>query len=285
MQGYLISTTSYNDSIVAPIIINRFKDKIDCLGISPEYHRKNEIFVDNILIGDIERPDIVFLEESLEINNIFDSENAKKFSLIKKQYPCFTKDDLKIISGKPVILIVGLGRYCQQTNIELMLNDMMTKNGIKVFQHFSKKIYISDPKNSLGDDILQMNSDCLHSDLSIIGIECDGLSELYSHELYNIIYSTKPDYLILCIENRNVDYEKIINVCKIRFGIEPKSIIISDYFGFSDNYIDIPIYDRPLKKIYIRNSFLNSHSKEFEEHLYVNIINTVTGIKKWASII
>lgn len=290
MTGYLLSQSSYKDSIFAPIVLSRFSPKCDKIVLPCEYHSVEEFSKKNITIGTIDDSMTLFIDENVELKSTVIDTSAIDTSIYKitwgtKGVSDLTSGILSRLSQKPVVLILGLGKYSQISNIEIILNSILSKNKINIYQRFSSDFYLSDTSNGKTKNLLKDDSAKNVLDMSIIGIQLLDKKALLSHELYEIVYSLSPDYLILCLENEKTTFEQLNDICKYKFNLLPNAIHLSDYFGFGDNYYECPIFKRTNYNLFIRNEFANVSDSQLADFLSTSILNTITKIGKFAQII
>lgn len=288
MQGFIISSSSYDDHVSIPIIFNKYYPQITKLFVSCEYHSNDEIFEPYVSIGEINKDCIIFSSEN-HYRRIYENINKNSTYFVQrsvKHIKSFQYSDLpKNISSIPVILVLGIGSYSSQTSIEIMLNNIFCKNKIKTYQYYSNSFFIQNNNENQKQNLLEDQDKEINPEIAVIGIEINSKEELITDDLYDTVRQISPDYFVLCVENTKEDYLTLDNICRIRFGRSPNIITVSDYFGFYSNEIENPIYERAEKNIRIRGEFVSLRGELLNEALQKNIFNTLTSIKSIIKVI
>lgn len=288
MQGFIISSSSYDDYVSIPIIFNKYYPKITKLYVSSEYHSNNEFFEPYVSTGEINKDYIIFSSEehyrriNENINNnstYFVQRNVKHIKSFQYSNPP------KNISLIPVILVLGIGSYSSQTSIEILLNNIFSQNNVKTYQYYSNSFFIQKNNDYQKQNLLENQNNETNPEIAVIGIELNSKEDLLTDDLYDIVRQISPDYFILCVENTKEDYLTLDNICQIRFGRNPNIITISDYFGFYSNEIEIPIYERAEKNIRIRGEFTSLRGEVLYDALQKNIFNTLTSVSSIIKVI
>ena len=288
MQGYIISSSSYDDHVAIPIVFYKYMPRISQILVSAEYHSGDEFFEPCACIGNIHDDCLVFATEDIKarlsgnISNCAINYMKRQIKDINNFFCCSRSVN---ISNIPIILILGLGHYSQQTNIEIMINNMIYKDNIRAYQYFSNSFWILRQGEKQFENLLEDENNITDPEIGVIGIEVNSKEQLLSDNLYNVVKQISPDYFIVCMENMREDYSKIDDICRIKFGKAPDVIALSDFFGFYSNEINIPIYELAVDNIRIRGEFYNLRGASLCEILHTNIFNTITSVNKIAQFI
>lgn len=286
MQGYIISASSYDDHVAIPIVFYKYVPRISQILVSAEYHSDDEFFEPYACIGNIHGDCLMFASEDvkahLNVSNYATHYIKRQIKDINNFFCCSHPVN---ISNIPIILVLGLGHYSQQTNMEIMINKMIYKDNIRAYQYFSNSFWILRQGEKQFENLLKDENDITNPEIGVIGIEVNSKEQLLSDNLYNVVKQISPDYFIVCMENMKEDYSKIDDICRIKFGKTPDVIALSDFFGFYSSEINIPIYELAVNNIRIRGEFFNLRGDALYEMLHTNIFNTITSVNKIAQFI